>query len=781
MVNSSMRVFPGQPYPLGATWDGRGVNFALFSANAEKVLLCLFDPSGKREVQRIAMPERTDEVWHVYLPNIQPGQLYGYRVFGPYDPERGHRFNHNKLVLDPYAKAINSSLIFHETMLGFRLGSPKGDMSFDRRDSAPFTPKCVVVDDSFHWNGDKHPQIPWSETVIYETHMKGFTIKHPDIDENLRGKFAGMAAPQVVKYLKDLGISSVEFLPVQAYYTGKHLQTDGLSNYWGYDPLCYFAPHPQYMAGSDISEFKTMVRVFHDAGIEIIMDVVYNHTGEGNHMGPTLCFRGIDNAVYYRLMPNNQRFYDDTTGCGASFNVEHPRVTQLVMDSLRYWVEEMHVDGFRFDLAPTLARTAKGFTQQAGFLTAVQQDPVIQRVKMIAEPWDVGLGGYQLGAFPPGWSEWNDRFRDTVRLFWKGGKGEIGNLASRVTGSSETFNYRGRRPWASINFITAHDGFTLYDTVSYDQKHNMANGENNRDGTDNNRSWNSGVEGETKDPAVIRLRLQRMRGMMSTLLLSLGTPMITAGDEFCRTQKGNNNAYCQDNPISWVNWEEITGKDEEFRDFIKFLLKLRADHWMFRRKRYLSGKKSIDTEMKDITWLTPEGLEMTDADWGKGYAQSISAFLSGAINASFCNEEGECYSDHHFFIVMNAFDEEIEWLLPDLEKRSVWQLVMDTSRDNPVVDKEEYVPGDLYIVPAWSFLLFEAPTSDEEKAELLARQKGIGAHANFNHKALCSRLVATQDDLDRLDFLMYGPMGPVATPDDLDEENESEDGFTKLI
>ncbi len=778
-MNTGMRVFSGKPYPLGATWDGRGVNFALFSANAEKVLLCLFDPTGTREVQRIALPERTDEVWHVYLPNVEPGQLYGYRVFGPYDPERGHRFNHNKLLLDPYAKAITDNLSFQETMLGFRFGSPKADMSFDRRDSAPFVPKCIVVDDSFYWNGDKIPQTPWNETVIYETHLKGFTFKNPEIEEHIRGTFAGMAAPEAVNYLKGLGITSVELLPIQAFFSGKHLKDGGLSNYWGYDPLCYFAPQPSYMAGRNISEVKDMVRVFHDAGIEVLMDVVYNHTGEGNQMGPTLCFRGIDNAVYYRLQSSNPRYYDDTTGCGASFNVEHPRVTQLVMDSLRYWVENMHIDGFRFDLAPTLARTAKGFTQNAGFLTAVQQDPVLQRVKMIAEPWDIGLGGYQLGAFPPGWAEWNDRFRDTVRLFWKGDKGQIGNMASRLTGSSETFNYRGRRPWTSINFVTAHDGFTLRDVVSYNEKHNMANGENNRDGTDNNRSWNSGVEGETSDPAVLSLRRRRMRGMMATLLLSLGTPMMVAGDEFCRTQKGNNNAYCQDSPISWLNWGDITEQDAAFRDFVKFLLKLRSEHWVFRRKRYYSGKKSSETEIKDITWMTPEGLEMSSSDWDKPYAQSLSALLSGALNASFCNDEGLFSSDNHFFMILNAYDEEIEWTLPELKKQMPWRLILDTSRDNSIVQGENFEAGSLYNVPAWSFLLFDTPVSEEEKAELHAKQGATGILGNFNQKALAGRLVATPEDLDRLDFLMYGPMGPVATPDDFDDDTD--EGFTKLI
>lgn len=496
-----------------------------------------FDETGTREIQRIAMPERTDEVWHVYLPDVQPGQLYGYRVFGPYDPERGHRFNHNKLLLDPYAKSITGPLVFNETMQGYRSGSPKADMSFDRRDSAPFVPKCRVVDDTFSWNGDKAPQTPWSETIIYESHLKGFTFRNPEIDEQIRGTFAGMGAPQAVDYLKNLGITAVELLPIQAFFTGNHLLKAGLHNYWGYDPVSYFAPHPPYMAGQSLDEIKNMIRVFHDAGIEVFMDVVYNHTGEGNQMGVTLSFRGIDNAVYYRLRRDNPRYYEDTTGCGASFNVEHPRVIQLVMDSLRYWVEQMHVDGFRFDLAPTLARTGTGFTNTAGFLTAVQQDPVLQRVKMIAEPWDVGLGGYQVGAFPPGWSEWNDRFRDTIRLFWKGDKGQIGNMASRLTGSSETFGYRGRHPWTSVNFVTAHDGFTLNDLVSYNEKHNEANAENNKDGTNDNRSWNSGVEGETGNPVIQDLRYKRMRAMAATLLLSLGVPMISAGDEFCRTQR----------------------------------------------------------------------------------------------------------------------------------------------------------------------------------------------------------------------------------------------------
>ncbi len=777
---TGIRVLPGRPYPLGATWDGRGVNFALFSANAEKVLLCLFDETGTREIQRIAMPERTDEVWHVYLPDVQPGQLYGYRVFGPYDPERGHRFNHNKLLLDPYAKSITGPLVFNETMQGYRSGSPKADMSFDRRDSAPFVPKCRVIDDTFSWNGDKAPQTPWSETIIYESHLKGFTFRNPEIDEQIRGTFAGMGAPQAVDYLKNLGITAVELLPIQAFFTGNHLLKAGLHNYWGYDPVSYFAPHPPYMTGQNLDEIKNMIRVFHDAGIEVFMDVVYNHTGEGNQMGVTLSFRGIDNAVYYRLRRDNPRYYEDTTGCGASFNVEHPRVIQLVMDSLRYWVEQMHVDGFRFDLAPTLARTGTGFTNTAGFLTAVQQDPVLQRVKMIAEPWDIGLGGYQVGAFPPGWSEWNDRFRDTIRLFWKGDKGQIGNMASRLTGSSETFGYRGRHPWTSVNFVTAHDGFTLNDLVSYNEKHNEANAENNKDGTNDNRSWNSGVEGETGNPVILNLRYKRMRAMAATLLLSLGVPMISAGDEFCRTQEGNNNAYCQDTPISWLNWDQISEEDAEFREFMRYLIKLRKEHRVFRRKRYYTGKKIGDSSLKDITWITPEGLEMSSADWNKPYAQSLSALISGALSVAFCNEDGRFYPDNHFFIILNAFHDGIEWLLPEMDKDTVWNLILDTSRDKPVVENETYKPGDSFNVPAWSVLLFEAPLTDEEKAVLHSREGMTGILGRVYQNVQSSRLVATIKDLDNLDFMTYGPMGPVATLADMEKEEEK-DGFTRLV
>ncbi len=759
-----IHVFPGKPYPLGATFDGKGVNFALFSENAEKVLLCLFDSSGRREIQRISLSERTNNVWHIYVPDLMPGQLYGYRVFGAYDPERGHRFNHNKLLIDPYAKAIDRPLIYHDAMLGYRLGSPKADMSFDRRDDAAFMPKCRVVDETYSWKGDKAPQTDWSKTIIYETHLKGFTFRREDISPAIRGTFAGMAAPQIISYLQNLGVTAVEFLPIQAFFTGAHLTKNGLTNYWGYDPICYFAPQPQYLSEGKIDEVKTMVRLFHEAGIEVIMDVVYNHTGEGSHMGPTLSFRGIDNAVYYRSMPGVERYYDDTTGCGANFNTEHPQVIQLMMDSLRYWIEQFHIDGFRFDLATALARTGTGFTQNAGFLTAARQDPVLQGVKLIAEPWDIGLGGYQLGSFPPGWAEWNDRYRDSLRSFWTGEKGKIGTMASRLTGSSDIFSKGARAPWSSVNFLTAHDGFTLYDLVSYNDKHNFANGEDNRDGTANNISWNSGAEGDTTDPQVLSLRRKRARAMMASLILAVGTPMLLAGDEFLRTQKGNNNPYCQDNEISWTDWGAITEQDRAFERFTAFLIKLRRDHWIFRRKHFYSGKKSVESSLKDLTWYTPEGLEMTDTDWMKPYAKSLSCLLSGALNVSFCDEKGVFFSDNHYFIIMNAFEGEIEWLLPNLPSLENWKLVFDTSRDQPVATDEFYKQGQTFNVPAWSFCLFEAPSGDEKGQSANSRLLRI-----VEERGSANRLFASTYDFDKLDFMMYGPYGPVATAADWDD------------
>ncbi|MCQ2965206.1 MAG: glycogen debranching protein GlgX [Alphaproteobacteria bacterium] len=750
----NLTILNGSPYPLGATWDGFGVNFAIFSANAERVYLCLFDQSGKEELCRILMPEKTDEVWHVYIPNISVGQLYGYRVYGPFEPEKGYRFNHNKLLLDPYAKSITGPLIFHPSMQGYRSGTAKEDLTLDRNNSAAYVPKCRVVDDKFLWNGDVYPQIPWSDTIIYETHLKGFSFRNSEIDKEVRGTFEAMSTTTSINYFKNLGITSVELLPIQAFFTPQHLLKNNLTNYWGYDPICFFAPHTPYLHSNDISEIKNMVKIFHDAGIEVIMDVVYNHTGEGNQMGVTVSFRGIDNAVYYRLNNDNPRYYEDSTGCGASFNVEHPRVLQLVMDSLRYWVQEFHIDGFRFDLATTLARTSQGFSQNSPFLSAVQQDPILQKVKMIAEPWDVGLGGYQIGAFPPGWSEWNDRFRDTVRKFWKGDSGQIGNLACRLSGSSETFNYRSRHPWSSINFITAHDGFTLKDLVCYDNKNNLSNCENNNDGSNDNNSWNCGCEGVSNDKNIISLRYKRMKAMMTTLLMSLGTPMITAGDEFGRTQKGNNNAYCQDSEISWLNWDDKSSEDILFFEFMKKLIKFRKKNKIFQRRTYYSGKKIFGT--KDITWIAQNGCELTNTEWNDSSLKKLGLIISG-------NQEREdilTFQDHLLFI-LNAENENIDWTIPEYSACNKWNLILDTSQTDISFEiKNSVNVGEKISVPAWSFLIFS--TENPYKNE----------HFSTNRDAkdlYLSKIVANITDLDKLDYITYGAFGPVATAKDLSD------------
>ncbi|MGH7041603.1 MAG: glycogen debranching protein GlgX, partial [Acetobacteraceae bacterium] len=551
------RVHEGLPFPLGATWDGLGVNFSLFSAHADKVELCLFDDRGERELDRIELPEYTNEIFHGYLPDTRPGTLYGYRVHGPYAPAEGHRFNPNKLLLDPYAKAHVGRLRWDPACFGYTIGAADADLSFDARDSAPFMPKCRVIDPSFTWGRERRPEVPWERTIVYELHVKGYTKLHPAVPENLRGTYAGLGQKEVVDYIRSLGVTSVELLPVHTFVDGSYLLDKGLSNYWGYNTIGFFAPDPRYSSIPSFvfSEFKEMVARLHDAGLEVILDVVYNHTAEGNERGPTLSFRGIDNASYYRLTAGDPRHYVNDTGTGNTFNMDHPRVLQMVTDSLRYWVSEMHIDGFRFDLGTILGREAHGFDVSSGFLDACTQDPVLSQVKLIAEPWDIGPGGYQVGGFPPGWAEWNDKFRDTVREFWKGDSGKLSDLATRLAASADAFHRRGRKPWASVNFVTAHDGFTLQDLVSYNEKHNEANGEDNRDGTDNNSSWNHGVEGPTEDAAILDLRDRQKRNLLATLLMAQGTPMLLAGDEFGRTQQGNNNAYCQDNEISWVNWD----------------------------------------------------------------------------------------------------------------------------------------------------------------------------------------------------------------------------------
>ncbi len=561
-MNPINAVWPGRPNPRGATWDGEGVNFALFSEHAEKVELCIFDDAGRRELQRIELREQTDLIWHCYLPEARPGMLYGYRVHGPYQPEEGHRFNPNKLLLDPYARHIDGSVRWSDALFGYTVGSKREDLSFDRRDSARGMPKCKVIDPAFTWGEDRRPRVPWNDMIIYETHVRGFTMRHPEVPPAMRGTYAGLSSAPAIEYLKRLGVTTVELMPVHAFVDDRYLVERGLANYWGYNTIGYFAPEAHYSASGKVAEFKTMVKTLHSAGLEVILDVVYNHTAEGNHLGPTLSFRGLDNACYYRLTPEDRRYYVDYTGCGNTLNMVHPRVLQMIMDSLRYWVTEMHVDGFRFDLASALARELHEVDRLGAFFDILRQDPVLSEVKLIAEPWDLGEGGYQVGNFPVGWSEWNDKYRDTMRAYWKGDGGLIGEFAQRITGSSDLYRRGGRRPHASINFVSAHDGFTLADLVSYNQKHNEANQEDNRDGHDNNLSWNCGVEGPTDDPAVRALRARQQRNLLATLLLSQGVPMLLAGDEIGRSQRGNNNAYCQDNEVSWIDWRARRGKTQ---------------------------------------------------------------------------------------------------------------------------------------------------------------------------------------------------------------------------
>jgi glycogen debranching enzyme GlgX len=676
-------IWPGRPYPLGATWDGKGVNFALFSAHAERVELCLFDERGLREVARHILPEYTDQVWHGYLPDVLPGQLYGYRVYGAYDPANGHRFNGNKLLIDPYARLLSGKLRWTDAHFSYRVGTPRGDLSFDRRDNASNMPKCVVVDTSFTWGADRPPHTRWHESLVYELHVKGYTMRHPEIPGPLRGTYLGLAHPQVIEHLTHLGVTAVELLPIQGFVDDRHLAEQGLRNFWGYNSLTFFAPEARYLSSESVDEFKMMVRRFHDAGIEVLLDVVYNHTAEGNHLGPTLSFRGIDNKSYYHLVADNNRYYQDFTGTGNSLNLQQPRVLQMVMDSLRYWVQEMHVDGFRFDLAPTLARMRDGFSWESGFLEAIAQDPVLSRVKLIAEPWDVGEGGYQVGHFPPGWSEWNDKYRDSVRRFWQGVDGSVPEFASRICGSSEIFDRDGRRPRASINFVTSHDGFTLTDLVSYNGKHNEANGEDNRDGTNDNHSWNCGVEGHTNDQHVRSLRAKQRRNLMATLLLSQGLPMMRAGDEFNQSQVGNNNAYCQDNNISYLNWEDPERNEGAVADLVAQMMKIRREHPAFRRPRFLRGTPIPGTTLKDITWITPQGREMSQADWHDIGRRCLGLHLGGDPGDSFISLLGYRERDDNFLMLMNAHDEAIEWVMPKAEDLTGWQLLFDTNWPQP--------------------------------------------------------------------------------------------------
>ena len=699
-METQSRIQPGSPSPLGATWDGRGVNFALFSENAEKVELCLFDSSGRRETERIVLPEYTNLVWHGYVSGIHPGQLYGYRVYGPYEPRLGHRFNPNKLLIDPYATAIEGQLLLSDSHFGYRRDSSRGDMSFDKRDSARAVPKCRVVEPAFTWGPERLPNTPWSQTIVYEMHVKGFTKQHPDIPEIERGTFAGLGSPTVIEYLVKLGVTAVELLPIHAIIDEQHLVTKGLHNYWGYSSINYFAPDPRFLSRGQIREFKMMVANLHAAGIEVILDVVYNHTGEGNEFGPTLSFRGIDNASYY-VLAADKRKYADFTGCGNSLNIGHPRVLQMVTDSLRYWVEEMHVDGFRFDLTSTLGRELHGFDPHSGFFDVVAQDPVLSRVKMIAEPWDIGLGGYQLGNYSPGWAEWNDRYRDTARRYWRGDTGVIGELAGRLTGSADLFQRRGRRPWASINFITAHDGFTLNDLVSYNYKHNEANNENNRDGTDNNLSWNHGVEGDTNDEGIRRRREQDKRNLLATLLLSQGTPMLTAGDEFGRSQKGNNNAYCQDNELSWVKWDGRSKDDQSLLEFAQLIVKLRREHRVFRRSKFLTGQPADKDKPKDVIWLSAAGREMAVADWTAADAR----FLAAQLFAPTGEDEEKTFES--FIILTNSGDADVSFRLPRPILSQQWQLVFDTARWGSEPNGTLYAEGHTYSQRGRSMVLLQ--------------------------------------------------------------------------
>jgi isoamylase len=676
----SLRVWPGNPYPLGATWDGVGVNFAIFSEHATRVELCLFDsPDAEVESLTIPLPEQTDMVWHGYLPDVQPGQLYGYRVHGPFAPHAGYRFNPNKLVLDPYARALGRPVRWHESLFGFTFGTD--DTTFDTRDSAPYAPLAAVVDNAFTWGDDRPPRTPWHETLIYELHVKGFTKLNSQIPEPLRGTYRGLASEPAIRYLTSLGVTAVELMPVHQHADEWHLIQRGLGNYWGYNTLSYFAPDLAYASAGNpldaVREFKMMVRALHAAGLEVILDVVYNHTAEGNHLGPTLSLRGIDNTSYYRLQPDQPRYYQDFTGCGNTLNMRSPRVLQLIMDSLRYWVLEMHVDGFRFDLASALARELHAVDKLGAFFDIIHQDPVLSQVKLIAEPWDLGEGGYQVGNFPTKWTEWNAKYRDTVRRFWRGDPGVVSELATRLAGSSDLYEQSGRRPYASINFVTAHDGFTLADLVSYNEKHNEANGEDNRDGENHNLSWNCGVEGPTTDPHILELRARQCRNLMATLMMSIGVPMINGGDEVLRTQHGNNNAYCQDNETSWTHWD-LTPQQREFLEFTRRLIRIWKENPVLRRRKFLQGRRIRGIDAADIFWLDPDGREMTDEMWNSPNVRALGMQLNGdAIDEA--DERGERIIGDTLLVLFNSGDHGQPFTLPPANESQRWEVLIDTT------------------------------------------------------------------------------------------------------
>lgn len=706
-----MKVLPGFPYPLGATWDGKGVNFSLFSENAMGVELCLFDAiDKKKEAHRIRMTEQTNHIWHCYLPDARPGWLYGYRVSGTYNPSSGHRFNPAKVLVDPYAKAIARRTKWDDTMFGYSVGQPLEDMVMDERDNAAFAPLCAVIDPAFTWGNDRPPKIPWHETIIYEAHVKGLTVLHPELPPALRGTYAGLASEPIIDYLQRLGITAVELMPIHHYVDDQHLAKRGFSNYWGYNTLGFFAPANRYGSGtmSVVHEFKMMVRSLHAAGIEVILDVVYNHTAEGDHLGPTLSFRGIDNSVYYRLVSNNRRYYKDYTGCGNTLNMLHPQVLQLIMDSLRYWVIEMHVDGFRFDLASTLARELHEVDRLGSFFDIIQQDPIISQVKLIAEPWDLGEGGYQVGNFPPLWTEWNGRYRDAMRRFWKGDGRQVAEMATRLSGSSDLYGHGGRRPHASINFITAHDGFTLHDLVSYNQKHNSANGEDNRDGTNDNISWNCGSEGPTDNAKITALRERQRRNFMATLLLSQGVPMICGGDETGRTQQGNNNAYCQDNEISWTHWD-LNKEQREFLLFTREIVHILKTNPVLRQRKFFHGRTIRGSQIKDITWFSPKGREMTDVEWNAESVRYLGVRLAGDA-ISEVDEMGQPIFGDTLLILLNAHHDPISFVLPAHQKDTKWELKVDTAIQTGEPPGKMAKGGRAYNLHGRSLALFRLAT-----------------------------------------------------------------------
>lgn len=681
---SKLRLWPGRPFPLGATWDGSGTNFALYAENANKVEICFFDSAeAEAETTKFTLPENTDQVWHGYFPDILPGQLYGFRVHGPYEPKNGHRFNANKVLLDPYAKAIGRETVWADEMWGYKVGDAEIDLSFDERDNAAFAPLATVIDDAFTWGDDRPPRTPLNKSIIYEMHVKGFTKLHPEVPENLRGTYAGLASEASIRYLTNLGVTAVELLPVHEHVDDRHLVDRGLVNYWGYNTIGFFAPEPAYASTKTpeekIREFKTMVRTLHAAGIEVILDVVYNHTAEGNQLGPTLSFRGIDNAAYYRLSPEDPRYYMDYTGCGNTFNMRNPRVLQLIMDSLRYWITVMHVDGFRFDLASTLARELHEVDRLSAFFDIIQQDPIISRAKLIAEPWDLGAGGYQVGNFPALWSEWNGKYRDTMRHFWKGDGGYVAEFATRFTGSSDLYAWSSRRPHASVNFVTCHDGFTLRDLVSYDSKHNEANGEDNRDGADDNISWNCGVEGPTEDPAILALRAKKVRSFLATLLFSQGVPMILAGDEIGHSNQGNNNVYCQDNELAWLNWD-LNEDQQSLLKFVRRLISIFHEQPVFHRRRFFHGRAIHGEDAPDIVWLDPSGEPMSTEAWNASFVRSLGMQLNGGqIDV---DEQGEWISGDSILMLFNADHENaIKFELPPPGGDHPWELLIDTAQD----------------------------------------------------------------------------------------------------